>query len=73
VPLRQPLSPVLVKAWARGIHGARKHLLLASVAPAPPPATPARAAADAGGDAGRCIRYLTIARESGFVTSKLVA
>jgi hypothetical protein len=30
-PLEQPLNPVLFKGLARGVHAARKHLLLASV------------------------------------------
>ncbi len=53
------IRPTLLKAWARGVHGARKHLLLATAADAREllQASPPR------------LRYLTIAKESGFVSS----
>ena len=59
------LRPTLLKAWARGVHGARKHLLLATAADA------RELLAVAGGDAAGAprLRYLTIAKESGFVSS----
>ncbi len=67
----EPLSPTLLKLWARGVHGARKHLVLATVA---------RQALDAARRASRgwrlgavdleAISYCTLARETGFVSSK---
>jgi hypothetical protein len=60
------IRPTLLKAWARGVHGARKHLLLVTAA------VP-RELLSEDKNAPVRLRYLTIAKESGFVSSAAAA
>jgi tRNA-splicing endonuclease subunit Sen34 len=85
LPLGQVLNPVLFKGLARGVHAARKHLLLASVARGSDSDSSkqqqqqiqqdgsARGAASnsgASGDNAAKVVYITVAKEDGFGASK---